>query len=143
MSQFLNIHEVKQVFKEAEDKLTELVGRKVTIAIEKSIGSTNQWSILLAFCEAARTKPDLVFSSVKDRNVANVRFLTAFYINQLLGDEPVDIARFLKRERTSIVHALIQVKNRIDINDAETMKLIDYVEKKYPHFSIIKTENDA
>lgn len=139
MNSFNNIKEIRAILDDTQNRLTELIGRKVSIHLEKDKFTIAHWDILLALCEAGGVTPFAVLSETRERHVVNIRFLVIYYINKLLGDDLQQIAIFMKRDRTTMIYAIRQVKNRIDTRDEETMRIMAIVEGKLSDMSQNKT----
>lgn len=127
---FQDFKTIREVMTDFQNKLSVILDRKVTIDIRPKTGDIAQWDILVALCDAGGVTPLAVLSQSRQRDVVNVRFLTCYYIHHLLGDTQNEIAQFIKRDRTTVLNAIKQVTNRIEIQDEDTLKIMALVENR-------------
>lgn len=121
---------IRTILNEFEARLSVVVNRKVRILFEALPNKNDHYYIMLLVCECANVNIEDVFSKSKDREVVNARFLTAWYLRKMLALSDVEISDFLRRDRTTIIHALETVGERIEIRDPVTCFLVEQIEAK-------------
>ena len=89
-------------------------------------------SIILVICGVTS---EAFYSDKRGRRLVIARHLFCYIARVKLGYKLVQIAQFIQRDHTTVMHAIKTVTNLLDINDAEVQSLyiavIEAITKEY------------
>jgi len=118
-----------EIIKDAEIAISELYGRGVKL-IEAPIEITKFEAQQIVDIVVSVTGVSIEKIMSKDRTlkIAAPRQLICYFLRQHCGMSLKDIGHYMRRDHTSVIHAIRLVKDMICVNDVKYAPLVSQIE---------------
>lgn len=134
------MNEVIEILRDTEAKLTELVGARVTVsmAVHENMSMSYEWTkpdmrpakLLTFTCYEYNLTLEEITGPTRTSYLVDARCSFAHLASKLLDKRPDEIAKLLKRDRTSTINLIKRAEKFISINDPIKGK-IETIENKF------------
>jgi chromosomal replication initiation ATPase DnaA len=120
----MRVTQMQAVVNDTEKRLTALLGTKVTVNVSFDVEASHIKNDLVLLehlkmlvCQEFKTTWDEIISDRMFRSLVDARSVYCFLVAKYFRSTHNEIARDIKRHRTSVLHLMGRLQGFIDVND--------------------------